>query len=192
MINSLFKIFSLLVIFLSIACSPNSLVLYSSHNYGSKPQDYKSFSFLSLNGIAMNPEEENIIRKTIYKRLIALGYEYNSHNPDLYVGYRLFLEPATIEGFYESDQGKWRKKPDHDSNSIESNYNDINFVRHKISLPANSYILNFLDSDGYNTIWQGYLGQNSPWNHIDQLKASVILVMDEYKLIAYDDLSGSI
>ncbi len=169
-----------------IGCSSQSIVLDSSYNYSAKFKKYSSFGFLDMNGTSMTEEEEYIIQKTIFQRMTSLGYKYQPENADIYVAYKYFERPIDISGFYQIKLGNWVKDETTTQSSDQKNNRNTNYVQRKISLPAGSYVVNFLDTSLGDTVWQGYIGKQSSWDHADQLQSSIVLVMDEYKVLAYN------
>ncbi|WP_258103637.1 DUF4136 domain-containing protein [Marinoscillum sp. MHG1-6] len=176
------------IVFLSlimlVACSPGHLVLDATYDFYGNFTAYQTFTFLE-DQYATNYEESEIIKRTVYKRLTAIGYKYDPQDPDLYIAYKYFEQPVKMTGFNQSDMGSWIQKSKHTEDKQELLKSGEGSAR-KFNMPAGSYILSFMDAKQFKVIWQGHFGQHIPWGHPRELEASLMLVMDKYDVTAYN------
>lgn len=162
-----------------MSCSPKPYVLDTDYDRHGHFKEYKSFTFLNMVNSGNGAYEEEIVRNTIFKRLIAMGYKYTEENPDLLVSCKFFYQPARVIKFDQCHINQWLKEDQVENSMIKNSY------KRNVNLPADACQVFLIEAKSNRMIWKGYAGQSEPWTHEQQLVASIGRMMDEYPVVVY-------
>lgn len=168
---------------LLVGCSSSQYVMDSDYDVHGKFKEYRSFAFMSNSYSGNGDYEEQIVKNTLFKRLVSMGYRYDEVNPDLLVSCKFFYQETRMVGFEQSNLSHWLKYEG--GGQEQQNPKHKNYYKQKVNLPADSYTIFLVDAKTNRMIWKGYSGQPEPWSHEQQLVASITRVMDDYEVVAY-------
>ena len=114
-----------------------------------------------------------VIRDAVKAEMMGLGYQLQSHEPDLIVNFRVFDKPVTLKGYegygtsYWSDQ-RYREASDNASYEVE----------------AGTLLLSMADRESGKVVWQGFasglIQDNAFIKDEGKIREAVNLIFEEY------------
>lgn len=163
------------------AANAQSITVKSDRSLDTDFSKYKTFYWASqvdswldeglyfLNDLTMKA----IVRDAVKSELMGLGYEMQSHEPDLIVNFRVFEEPVTLKGYegygtsYWGDQG-FREISDTTSYEVE----------------AGTLLVSMADRETGSVVWQGFasglIRDNAFVKDEGKIREAVNLIFEEY------------
>lgn len=175
-------LFSVTALFLC-SCSSSSYIMDSDYDVQGKFKEYRSFAFMNNTYSGNGDYEDQIVKNTLFKRFVSMGYRYDEANPDLLVSCKFFYQATRMVGFEQNNLSQWIKN-NYGQDEVQSKQHKT-YYKQKVNLPADSYTIFLVDAKTYRMIWKGYSGQAEPWTHEQQLVSSIARVMDDYAVVAY-------
>jgi hypothetical protein len=94
-----------------------------------------------LNDLGM----KSIIRDAVKGELMGLGYEMQSHEPDLIVNFRVFDKPVTLKGYEGYGTSYWG----------DERYREIDDAA-SYDVEAGTLLVSMADRESGKVVWQGF------------------------------------
>jgi hypothetical protein len=142
---------------------------YKTFYWSSQVDQWLDEGMYFLNDITMKA----MVRDAVKGELMGLGYEMQSHNPDLIVNFRVFEEPVTLKGYkgygtsYWGDE-RYREPEDTTSYNVE----------------AGTLLLSLADRESGKVVWQGFasglIKDNAFIKDEGKIRQSVNLIFEEF------------
>jgi hypothetical protein len=174
-----------LVWFMSIcfigAVSAQTITVKSDRSLDTDFNDYKTFYWASqvdswldeglyfLNDLTMKA----IVRDAVKGELMGLGYQMQSHEPDLIVNFRVFEEPVTIKGYEGYGTSYWG----------DDTYREISDTA-SYDVEAGTLLVSMADRKSGKVVWQGFasglIKDNAFVKDEGKIREAVNLIFEEY------------
>lgn len=114
-----------------------------------------------------------IVRDAVKSELMGLGYEMQSHDPDLIVNFRVFEEPVTLKGYEGYGTSYWG----------DEQYRQISDTT-SYDVEAGTLLLSMADRESGTVIWQGFasglIKDNTFMKDEGKIREAVNLIFEEY------------
>ncbi|MEJ7658626.1 MAG: DUF4136 domain-containing protein [Hymenobacter sp.] len=106
-----FQFVSLLGLLLLSGCfTSREARIESSYSYRGRFRHYRTYGFLSGNGLTADSTHLNeSLRDAVKQRMRLQGYRFARRNPDLMVSFKLFEGDMRFPGFVQEDITRWVK-----------------------------------------------------------------------------------
>jgi len=95
-----------IILFLSACTSEREFIISSDYSYDGNFRKYKTFDFMNNTSVDSLFNEE-LVERTIIRRLNAQGYDQQSRKPDLVITYSIFRDDFYFSGFDQPNFNTW-------------------------------------------------------------------------------------
>lgn len=142
---------------------------YKTFYWSSQADQWLDEGLYFLNDLTM----KSMVRDAVKGELMGLGYEMQSHEPDLIINFRVFDEPVRIKGYEGYGTGYWgderfREVEDTTSYNVE----------------AGTLLLSMADRESGKVVWQGFasglIENDSFVKDEGKIREAVNLIFEEF------------
>ena len=123
------------------------------------------------------------IERAILARMKFLGYKQSTTKPHLIIGYKMFPDSLTFNGYNQPEIEDW----------IKSQTADLNYNAQKYDIKTGTLLIQFYDRRQNRSVWQGYattLYGSIDFQNSRHLRNAVISILDKYRFWAEGFLEG--
>jgi hypothetical protein len=168
---------AVLILLLSSCLGYKELPVEYDYSYHGNFKRYRTFDIMRPVGINDTTMTNAIIEKSIVNRMRFLGYKQSDHRPHLIIGYKMYNDSLSFNGYNQPDIEEW----------VKSQKEDLDYDRQKYTLKTGTLLIQFFDRRQNRSIWQGYattLYGNIDFGNQRHLKNAVISILDKYRFWA--------
>ena len=165
----------------------------SSYSYRGRFRHYRTYGFLSGNGLTADSTHLNeSLREAVKQRMRLQGYRFARRNPDLMVSFKLFEGDMRFPGFVQEDITRWVKNNDAENEETPDEQRHI-YQPTRLLLLDGTLMVTLIDTRTDNAIWNGYAsGVTVPEGPRGEyvLVRSVRAVFDRYRIFTENYFNG--
>ncbi|MDO7887617.1 DUF4136 domain-containing protein [Hymenobacter cheonanensis] len=165
----------------------------SSYSYRGRFRHYRTYGFLSGNGLAADSTRlSESLRDAIKQRLRLQGYKYSRRNPDLMVSYKLFEGDMRFPGFVQEDITRWVKNNEAENEETPEEQRHA-YQPTRLLMLDGTLMVTLIDTKTDNAIWNGYAsGVTVPEGIRGEyvLVRSVRSIFDRYRIFTENYFNG--
>lgn len=170
-------------VLLSSCLGYKELPVEYDYSYRGNFKKYRTFQIMRPVGLVDSSMMNAVIEKSIISRMRFLGYKQSDHKPHLIIGFKMFSDSLTLNGYTQPDIEDW----------VKSQKEDLRYDRQKFNLNSGTLLIQFFDRRQNRSIWQGYA--TTVYGGIDfhnnrHLKNAVISILDKYRFWADGFIEG--
>ena len=143
---------------------------------------YRTFDIMK-NGSLDSSMTNDQIERAILARMKFLGYKQSATKPHLIIGYKMFPDSLTFNGYNQPEIEDW----------IKSQTADLNYNAQKYDIKTGTLLIQFYDRRQNRSVWQGYattLYGSIDFQNSRHLRNAVISILDKYRFWAEGFLEG--
>lgn len=166
-----------LVIVLCSCLGYKELPVEYDYSYHGNFKKYRTFDIMRPVGIDDTTMTNEVIERSIINRMKFLGYKQSDHRPHLIIGFKMYNDSLSFNGYNQPDIEDW----------IKSQKEDIEYDRQKYAMKTGTLLIQFFDRRQNRSIWQGYattLYGSIDFGNTRHLKNAVISILDKYRFWA--------
>lgn len=167
----------ILAVVLSSCLGYKELPVEYDYSYHGNFKRYRTFDIMKPVGLVDSTMTNEIIERSIINRMRFLGYKQSDHRPHLIIGFKMYQDSLSFNGYNQPDIEEW----------IKSQKEDIDYDRQKYHLNTGTLLIQFFDRRQNRSIWQGYattLYGSIDFGNDRHLKNAVISILDKYRFWA--------
>jgi hypothetical protein len=165
----------------------------SSYSYRGRFRHYRTYGFLSGNGLTADSTHLNeTLRDAVKQRLRLQGYRYARRNPDLMVSFKLFEGDMRFPGFVQEDITRWVKNNDAEDEKTPEEQRHTYQATRMLMLDG-TLMVTLIDTRTDNAIWNGYAsGVTVPEGPRGEyvLVRSIRSIFDRYRIFTENYFNG--
>ena len=189
-----FQLIGLLGLLLLSGClTSREARIESSYSYRGRFRHYRTYGFLSGNGLTADSTHLNeSLREAVKQRMRLQGYRFARRNPDLMVSFKLFEGDMRFPGFVQEDITRWVKNNDAENEETPDEQRHI-YQPTRLLLLDGTLMVTLIDTRTDNAIWNGYAsGVTVPEGPRGEyvLVRSVRAVFDRYRIFTENYFNG--
>jgi hypothetical protein len=136
-------------------------------------------------GMVDSSMNNDIIEKSIISRMKFLGYKQSESRPHLIIGFKMYNDSLSFNGYNQPDIEEWMK----------AQKEDLDYSRQKYDLKSGTLLIQFFDRRQNRSIWQGYattLYGSIDFGNQRHLRNAVISILDKYRFWAEGFAEGTV
>lgn len=142
---------------------------YKTFYWSSQADAWLDEGMYFLNDLGMKA----VIRDAVKGELMGLGYQMQSHEPDLIVNFRVFEQPVTLKGYEGYGESYW----------TDERYREIDDAKtHEVE--AGTLLISMADRESGKVVWQGFasglIDSNKFVKEEGKIREAVNLVFEEF------------
>lgn len=168
---------AVLAVILTSCLGYKELPVEYDYSYHGNFKKYRTFDIMKPVGIVDSTMTNTIIERSIINRMRFLGYKQSDHRPHLIIGFKMYMDSLSFNGYNQPDIEEW----------VKSQKEDIEYDRQKYNLNTGTLLIQFFDRRQNRSIWQGYattLYGSIDFGNDRHLKNAVISILDKYRFWA--------
>ena len=172
----------LLVVVLGGCLGYKELPVEYDYSYRGNFKRYRTFDIMK-NGSSDSSMTNDQIERAILARMKFLGYKQSATKPHLIIGYKMFPDSLTFNGYNQPEIEDWMK----------SQTADLNYNAQKYDIKTGTLLIQFYDRRQNRAVWQGYattLYGSIDFQNSRHLRNAVISILDKYRFWAEGFLEG--
>ncbi len=172
----------LLVVALGGCLGYKELPVEYDYSYRGNFKRYRTFDIMK-NGSKDSSMTNDQIERAIQARMKFLGYKQSTTKPHLIIGYKMFPDSLTFNGYNQPEIEDW----------IKSQTADLNYNAQKYDIKTGTLLIQFYDRRQNRSVWQGYattLYGSIDFQNSRHLRNAVISILDKYRFWAEGFLEG--
>jgi hypothetical protein len=153
------------------------------YSYRGNFKRYRTFDIMKPVGLADSTMINDLIEKSIVSRMRFLGYKQSDTRPHLIIGFKMYGDSLTFNGYQQPDIEEW----------IKTQNEDLNYERQKYNLKTGTLLIQFFDRRQNRSVWQGYattLYGSIDFRNDRHLRNAVISILDKYRFWAEGFVEG--
>ncbi len=173
------------VLLLTSCLGYKELPVEYDYSYRGNFKNYRTFDIMRPVGMIDSSMTNNTIEKSIISRMKFLGYKQSDHRPHLIIGFKMYNDSLSFNGYNQPDIEEWAK----------GQKEDLNYDRQKYELKTGTLLIQFFDRRQNRSIWQGYattLYGSIDFQNSRHLKNAVISILDKYRFWAEGFVEGTV
>lgn len=155
------------------------------YSYRGNFKNYRTFDIMHPVGLADSSMINSVIEKSIISRMKFLGYKQSDHRPHLIIGFKMYNDSLTFNGYNQPDIEEW----------VKGQREELDYDRQKYDLKTGTLLIQFFDRRQNRSIWQGYattLYGSIDFQNSRHLKNAVISILDKYRFWAEGFVEGTV
>src|SRR5436190_21595513 len=98
-----------LLVLLSSCLGYKELPVEYDYSYRGNFKKYRTFQIMRPVGLVDSSMMNAVIEKSIISRMRFLGYKQSDHRPHLIIGFKMFSDSLTLNGYTQPDIEDWVK-----------------------------------------------------------------------------------
>jgi hypothetical protein len=174
-----------LLVLLSSCLGYKELPVEYDYSYRGNFKKYRSFDIMRPIGLQDSSMMNEVVEKSIISRMKFLGYKQSEHRPHLIIGFKMYTDSLSFNGYNQPDIEEWVKVQDE----------NMDYDRQKYSLKSGTLLIQFFDRRQNRSIWQGYattLYGSIDFQNQRHLRNAVISILDKYRFWAEGFVEGTV
>lgn len=178
-----FSYLLVLVALLSSCLGYKELPVEYDYSYQGTFKKYRTFDIMRPVGMTDSTMTNTLIEKSILSRMKFLGYRQTDRRPHLIIGFKMFTDSLTFNGYSQPDIEQWVKGQDQ----------NLEYDPLKYNLKSGTLLIQLYDRRQNKSIWQGYattLYGGIDFQNQRHLKNAVISILDKYRFWADGFVEG--
>ncbi len=165
----------------------------SSYSYRGRFRHYRTYNFLSGNGLAADSTRiSDALRAAVKQRMRLQGYRFSHRNPDLMVSLKLFEGDMRFPGFVQDDISRWVKNNEAEDEETPEEQRHA-YQQTRLLMLDGTLMVTLIDTHTDNAIWNGYAsGVVVPEGPRGEyvLVRSVRAIFDRYRIFTENYFNG--
>lgn len=166
-----------LIVVLTSCLGYKELPVEYDYSYHGNFKRYRTFDIMKPVGLVDSSMVNELIEKSIINRMRFLGYKQSDHRPHLIIGFKMYNDSLSFNGYNQPDIEEW----------VKSQKADLEYDRQRYNLSTGTLLIQFFDRRQNRSIWQGYattLYGSIDFGNSRHLKNAVISILDKYRFWA--------
>lgn len=177
-----------LLVFITVVLSSclgyKELPVEYDYSYSGTFKKYRTFDIMRPVGAVDSTMTNKMIENSILSRMKFLGYRQTDRRPHLIVGFKMFTDSLSFNGYIQPDIEEWVKGQDQ----------TLNYDPLKYNMKSGTLLIQLFDRRQNRSIWQGYattLYGGIDFQNQRHLKNAVISILDKYRFWADGFVEGA-
>ncbi|MGE0589144.1 MAG: DUF4136 domain-containing protein [Cyclobacteriaceae bacterium] len=177
-----------LLVFITVVLSSclgyKELPVEYDYSYSGTFKKYRTFDIMRPVGAVDSTMTNKMIENSILSRMKFLGYRQTDRRPHLIVGFKMFTDSLSFNGYVQPDIEEWVKGQDQ----------TLNYDPLKYNMKSGTLLIQLFDRRQNRSIWQGYattLYGGIDFQNQRHLKNAVISILDKYRFWADGFVEGT-